>query len=368
MSRMQASDSETIPTLTHATERDVDLLLVEELIGSQEFLSWVASKAGWSEAPVSWKVLHSKRRTRNRREIDIFVEISTADSRKPSVFLIENKLSEDEQPDQAESYREELARIGDDCSFAAMLLVCPNSYASVHHAFAEKFDAVVSYETVADFLRQRSRSVDTELGRRLAFRAELLGQAIHKFRRGYTPVPNAIIGTFNQNYVALLSRIAPEIRPGKSMLGDARPDESVSMIFDHALSLAFLAKDIRPRRFSHELGRNQDHRANYVAVTFAGWGPAFKQIEKRLLAETAGTGFLFATKPATAKRPNPGLVMSLATKPADNQAAFETQLPMLTEGIRTAQQLRAWLEENQSILRGWRDAVRSTASLQGMNS
>jgi hypothetical protein len=354
-------DAETIPTLTHATERDVDLLLVEELIASKDFLIWMTAQVGWGSAPTSWEVLHSKRRTRNRREIDIFVEMWTDGNTKPAVLLIENKLSEDEQPDQAESYRDELARISDDCDFSAMALVCPENYAGAHRAFAEKFDVVVSYESIATFFGDRSRSVEAESAKRLAFRADLLTQAIHKFRRGYTPISNPNIGSFNHNYVALLARTAPEIVPGKSMLGDARPDESVSMIFDHAASLSFLPEDIRPRRFSHELGRNQDHRANYVAVTFAGWGPAFKQIEHRLLTETAGTGFMFATKPATAKRPNPGLVMSLPTKPADNQAAFETQLPSLTEGIEAARKLRNWLRENQHVLQGWKDAVRSAS-------
>jgi len=354
---MPTPDTDIIPTLTHATERDVDLLLVEELIASEEFLVWVAARAGWDETPSTWRVLHSKRRTRNRREIDIFVEIESNSAAKPAVILIENKLSEDEQPQQAESYREELNRIADDCSYSAMLLVCPSAYADIHREFASKFDAIVSYESVAKLLRLRTKSVDAELGRRVAFRADLLDQATHKFRRGYTPVPNAVIGSFNENYVALLARLAPEIRPGRSMLGDARPDESVSMIFDHGQSLGFLADDIRPRRFAHELGRNQDHRANYVAVTFAGWGIALKQIEDQLLADTAGTGFSFSAKPATSKRPNPGLVMSFPARPADNQAAFETQLPMLSDGIRSAQRLREWLRNNQSLLRGWKQAV-----------
>jgi hypothetical protein len=150
-----------------------------------------------------------------------------------------------------------------------MMLICPVSYARIHQDFATKFDAVVSYESVADFLRSRGDVTSGETRRRLTFRADLLDQAIHKFRRGYTPVPNDVIGSFNQRYVALLAQLAPEIVPGKTMLGDAPPDESVSMIYDHVKSLNFLNEDIRPRRFAHELGRNHDHRANYVAVLSA---------------------------------------------------------------------------------------------------
>ena len=63
-----------IPTLSHATERDIDLLLVEELFANFEFVTWVAAQAGFEGAIASWDVKHSKRRTRSRREIDIFVE------------------------------------------------------------------------------------------------------------------------------------------------------------------------------------------------------------------------------------------------------------------------------------------------------
>jgi hypothetical protein len=348
---------EVIPTLTHATERDIDLLLVEELIASPTFTRWIANAAGWNGVIQSWRVLHSKRRTRSRREIDIFVEIRSDENSKPCVLLIENKLTEEEQPDQAESYREELARIGEECSYAAMLLVCPTSYAANHDQFSEKFDAVVTYEEVAALLRTRMKSADPDLKRRLQFRADLLDQAIHKNRRGYSPILNEGIGSFNENYVRLLSRVAPEIRPGRSMLGEPRPDESVSMIYDHAASLSFLPDRVRPRRFSHELGRNKDHRANYVAVTFAGWGTAMSRLMDQMKADTLGTGFQFSSKPPTSKRPNPGLVMSLATPPADNQGSFLSEEPKLIEGIRAAQQLREWLRANQSKLEAWRVEV-----------
>lgn len=190
---------EFIPTLSHATERDIDLLLVEELTASMDFLGWITAKVGWNAPPKTWRVLHSKRRTRNRREIDIHVELLTSDKKPSSVLLIENKLGEDEQPEQGESYREELARIAPDCAKSAMMIICPESYAASHAIFAAKFDAVVSYESVAAALRTRAGHADGETMRRLAFRADLLDQAIFKFRRGYTAVPNREIGSSTRN-------------------------------------------------------------------------------------------------------------------------------------------------------------------------
>lgn len=113
-------------TLTHATERDVDLLLVEELTASSEFAHWLGQRAGWTESVGQWGVTHSKRRTQNRREIDIELRL-TSPAAKRAILLIENKLGESPQSNQAESYREEcqlLIRNGA-CSLAANVLVCP---------------------------------------------------------------------------------------------------------------------------------------------------------------------------------------------------------------------------------------------------
>ena len=63
-----------IPTLTHATERDIDLLLVEELYASPAFVGWIAAQGGVLGQVETSTVLHSKRRTRSQRESDIFVD------------------------------------------------------------------------------------------------------------------------------------------------------------------------------------------------------------------------------------------------------------------------------------------------------
>lgn len=346
---------EYIPTLTHAIERDIDLLLVEELYASPEFVAWMARRAGMSPLFVGSRVLHSKRRTRNRREIDIFVEIS-AEGGQLSGLLIENKLTEPEQERQAESYREEIARIRSDYSEAAMLIVCPKAYHVQNFEFTSKFDSVVMYEELHAYFSKRAGEAGP-LARRMAFRAEILDQAIHKRRRGYMPVPNEVVGDFNARYVALLSEVMPDIRPGKSMLQPANPDESTSMIFDHGASLAELPKDIRPRRFAHELGRGSKRRANYVAVTFGGWGVALPHIKERLKEDAANLGAAFEAKPPKKGRSNPGLVMSIPSPPVDNQKSFDEQSRLLIEGMEQAGLLRRWLLDNQDILRSWQALV-----------
>ena len=346
---------EFIPTLTHATERDIDLLLVEELFASDDFVRWFAAKAGLPTDIASSTVLHSKRRTRNRREIDIFVDLVTSD-RKHSALLVENKLDASEQPDQAESYREELSVVAGNFEHSAMLITCPNQYHRQHSEFTSKFDAVVTYEELISYFSSKHRSLKGG-DRRMRFRADLLDQAVQKHRRGYQPVPNKVIGDFNAQYVALLANLAPEIIPGETMLRTANPDESVSMIFDVKKTLASLPEGLRPTRFAHEFGRGQAHRANYVAVTFGGWGPAIKQVREVFGNDAQELNANFAAKPPTKTRPNPGLVMSCSTPPVDNQRNLDDQIDAITNGIRTASRLRTWLLNNAELLLTWKTKV-----------
>ncbi|MDW3118596.1 MAG: PD-(D/E)XK nuclease family protein [Roseovarius pacificus] len=341
-----------IPTLSHATERDVDLLIVEELHASHNFALWISQQAGIDTPIVARDVKHSKRRTRSRREIDIFLELFHADGER-SALLLENKLDAGEQPDQAESYRAELDILADEYRSTAMVIVCPEGYSNHHHEFTNKFDAIVTYEAIHSFLLKQLAEVGNDTVLRLGFRAELIDQAINKHRRGYVAIPDPIVGDFNAKYVDLLGNLAPEIYPGSSMLKPADPRESTSMIFDQEKTLRLVSKDVRPSRFAHELGRGKARRANYVAVTFPGWGAALPIIREQLEADILELGADLTAKKPTKTRPNPSLVLSIPTEPVDNQGDFTEQREALEDGIVVAEKLRRWLISNQDCLARW---------------
>lgn len=345
-----------IPTLTHATERDVDLLLVEELYSSSDFVMWIAMQAGITKPLLQWDVKHSRRRTRSRREIDIFIDIIHDDKTRTAI-LIENKIDAQEQPDQAESYRKELDVLSQKYDTSAMIIVCPEGYGVQHHQFTSKFDVCLTYETIQSWFVEASKEAGDEAVLRYRFRAELFDQAIHKHRRGYTPIPDNVVGDFNSKYVKMLTELAPQIIPGNSMLKPASPRESTSMIFNQYITLADIPKEIRPRRFAHELGRGSERRANYVAVTFAGWGAYLPALDNRIRADTAKIGAEFSAKKPNKNRSSPGLVMSIRTEPVDNQGSFSAQQEKLAAGIETAMKLRKWLIDNVSILRDWKALI-----------
>jgi hypothetical protein len=148
---------ENLLTLTHATERDIDLLLVEELKCSPDFVRWLATKAQIESRSLgvssTSEVVHSKRRTHNRREIDITLKLVPSDG-LPIYLLIENKLDTSEQPFQAESYRDEAELLVQkrEALAARTVLVCPSRYAEQNRSFAGKFDTVLPYEDIAHYL------------------------------------------------------------------------------------------------------------------------------------------------------------------------------------------------------------------------
>ncbi len=349
-----------MPTFRYASERDVDVLIVEELIASRSLIEAILA-AAFDQIDASkvssWDIKHSTSRLMSRREIDIRLIASTTEGKRVCI-LIENKLDESEQPGQAESYREEAAELAANHSFdfVKSCLICPESYAEKNFLFAGKFDFLFSYEALKSHLKERideDRALDEELVGRLAHRISLLDQAIEKRRRGYTQVVLPGKATFNSKYMALLNSLAPLCLPGNQMLrSDGTPAESVSMLFDARGIFREVPVRFRPRRFAHEFGRGQEHRANYVAVTFSKWGRFLKQFRSEFEADLAGTPYKLSAR-VTSSRPNPGLVLSESSKPIDYDVSFEQQQDDIISGILKAENLRQWILQNLGLLSKW---------------
>lgn len=354
-----------MPTFRYASERDVDVLVVEELFASREFveLFLVAGAPRFLERGIqNWDVKHSTGRQFSRREIDIRLYVTLNDDMKVCL-LIENKLDTSEQPEQAESYLAECEELVQQKSFnfVACGLIAPESYLEKYPNFIRKFHFVISYEKLRDALTSRiarDLDLDEELVARLRHRADLLTQAVEKQRRGYTQIVIPEKAGFNAHYVALANAVAPKCLPGPQMLrADGNPAESVSMLFDAGGTFSNLPVDIRPRRFAHEFGRGQAHRANYVAVTFARWGAYLKILKEQFEADLDGTPYRLLAK-VTAARPNPGLVVYEPTEAVDYSLGFEAEREKIENGILKANSLREWIEENQPVVRRWLDLVR----------
>jgi len=343
--------SDQILTLSHATERDIDLLLVEEFRCSkafrEQFISEISTFRDVSLTHINGHVTHSRRRMHSRREIDILLEIDGLEGRY--AILIENKLDTAEQPEQGESYRlEAMALSSGDFDFALTVLVCPEAYREKSAAFADKFDAVVTYERLRDMLMERAAREKGELGARLNYRTALLQQAIEKGRRGYQAVPLAAIGNFTRAYVALLRELRIALPPGPSMLKDA-PAESKTMIFAPS---ALPQWDFLPRtRLVHQL------REGNANICLYGWGDYFSRLASEIAPALAGTPYRLV--PTINKRSNgrAGLMIVIDTPPIDNLADFDAQRERIAEGMRATASLAEWFSHRHSESQLWASRV-----------
>ncbi len=342
-----------ILTLTHATERDVDLLLVEEFKCSPDFVRWLSVKVTKAmDSVIDFTlsdVIHSKRRTYNRREIDICLKL-TLTSGRATFVLIENKLDTTEQFEQAESYRAEAALLvsSGEAESAYTVLVCPTQYARQYARFASKFDLSISYEEIFSFLAERARQPG-ELGARLQHRCEMLEQAITKSRRGYEVVPLPVIEQFNGKYVALALEKFPTLKPGAAMLKEGRPGESKTMIFSPEVLPSW---DFLPQmRIVHQL------REGNANVNFYGWGDHFTALAGTMGADLAGSPYRLV--PTINKRANgkAGLMIVAETPSIDNVSGFDAQRADVLIGMKATEDLRAWIWAHQNTIKRWATVV-----------
>lgn len=341
-------------TLTHATERDIDLIFVEELVASSAFATFVLQKvlANNKVQITTHSVFHSVRRTHNRREIDIQLTVICADGQR-HVVLIENKLDTTAQQGQAQSYREEANFLlaSGEADIVKTMLVCPAAWPQSDQAFAKAFDVVLTYEAAKDFLTSRMLSTDGELGARLKHRVAMLEQAITKARRGYEAVPMPMVADFNASYLSIMRDEKLKIVAGPNMLKTGRPSESKTMIFDRTNlpNWPFLPQ----MRLVHQL------REGNANLNFYTWGDHFSQLAAQVAIDTAGTGW--RPVPTTNKRAggSASLMLVADTPLIDNLRPLKDQRNAIIQGLQSVSALKDWLWNNRAKVEAWSRLTRS---------
>ena len=185
-------------------ERDIDLLVLEELWANEDFrtkfrpLVGLPSGHDWKFKGTWHSVCHP-----TLGESDLVVESSDQGDSVHAV-LIENKVDAIPQPDQANRYRKRGVAGMD--GFTACILA-PEQYLR-STPDAELYDTKVSYETLSEL-------VGTSLKRfpeRAKYRQELLRNAIDQNRRGYSPKQDEKVTLFWRNYWECVTARFPDLR------------------------------------------------------------------------------------------------------------------------------------------------------------
>lgn len=191
-------------SISGVIERDIDFLLIEELVASDGFLPWFLAKIGLSGTYEPVAVAHST--TTPNGETDIELTIRSASGTR--LILIENKIDANLQPRQAERYRERAARYVAQgrCSAASTVLVAPAAYFA-SEADGLGFDHTVSYEDILDWFVHADR-----LGSRKEAKIALLQHALASGSDGWVMIPDESATVFWRRYWELYRSIAPELR------------------------------------------------------------------------------------------------------------------------------------------------------------
>jgi len=182
---------ESFPVYPSIGERDVNLLLIEELGASTTFQSQFFDAAGITlrtNADAAGIVAFTEVCLPGEcsAEIDVVAvakPTTTADGKSVYV-LIENKVDSDPRPLQPERYQGQAKRLVAEgyANVVKTLLVAPAGYLASHRSRADLYDIKLSYEQVQAWLLGGPFAAP-ELERRAKCRARLLTQGINKQKR-----------------------------------------------------------------------------------------------------------------------------------------------------------------------------------------
>lgn len=312
------SPNSTLPTTPAAIsvagicERDIDLLLLEELHSSECFQSWFLKRIIGRSAVDQKFVSASYSVRQTLGESDLEAWFCDGDDRRICV-LVENKINANPQPEQADRYKKRAVAYLEQhkASSAYTAIVAPQTY--LNGRSARGFDADLSYEEIGEWF-----STAENMGTRGQYKIALLTLAVEKGKIGYLPVEDRAVSEFWQEYWQCANEYAPELqmdRPRPKAAGSGfvhfRPHSlPPSVRFLHKLTDGFV--DLESARMGKSIS---DLRQSYEAVL-----PTGARIER---AHKSG-------------------VIRIDVPKLNANLAFPEQREAVSSGITSARKLLSW--------------------------
>jgi hypothetical protein len=299
-----------ILALEAVAERDIDLLLLEELTVSNNFARWFISRTFPSDTVLN--EVSSARHSVSDPSGESDLELVFVDARGRRLgLLIEDKVSAPAQPDQADRYRQRASRGVEAGSWAEArtCIVAPKRYLELSED-AQRYDASISYEDVVSWFEQTATNDP-----RAKYRAEIVTAALDQARRGYTKVRDEAVTAFWRKYWVDVDDLFPELEmqdPG---------DRSAQ-----ATWVVFRPKTLAPpRTLNHKLTMGVvDLNTEYPAARVPELG-------------TAWTRFLAPDMSVVAT--GKSLSVRVTITQLDIQADYGQQVSVARQGMRAAYRL-----------------------------
>lgn len=303
-------------------ERDVDLLLLEELLASATFRAWFLPVCGLT--PHLTPVTGGRSISTANGESDI--EIEFEDGAHRIQLLIENKINAAFQATQPERYRQRAQQriSAGSCTACRTVLFAPMAY--INHARqrpdAESFDAFVPFEDVVSWLQ-------SEGGARNQIRARLLQNALDGLREGRTF--DVGVTAFHTAYWQVQLEVAPELEMKRP---EARGGSSTFIVF-------------RPRFFEVDRKRRFCEFQHKVEKGYLDFELRGRGAVRREFLEQHGA----AIPPwMSVERASGSLAIRVQTTRLDVNSRFDEQEAAVREALQKAARLLRWMEQNPEMV------------------
>ncbi len=181
-------------------ERDIDLLIMEELSVSNEFREWFSSRV-FGE-PIYQSEIGTWHSVSDSQlgESDLIFLFEAVDGPRTAV-LIENKIEAPPRPQQGQRYRlrgEKGLKEGYWEEFKTCI-IAPSKYL-ISSKTSKSYDVEISYEEILAYFQSRHPR-----GKRFSYKARILLEGIEQNRRGYQPKYNEEMTKFVSDYYAFAS-------------------------------------------------------------------------------------------------------------------------------------------------------------------
>jgi hypothetical protein len=206
---------ENVSKIEAVTERDIDLLLLEELNVSDEFALWLYSEVTGKNDARSCKGAWHSISDPSLGESDLVVIYDNG-----VAVLLENKIDAPAQPEQGQRYKAR-GEIGMQDGLWISYITCmvaPSLYLQ-KEGDAQIYDHILSYEDIAswfEFLKG--------VNRRRKYKAYLIREAVEQNRRGYTLNPDHRVTEFWRKYWEFSNTQHPDLEMKQPGIKPANSD------------------------------------------------------------------------------------------------------------------------------------------------
>lgn len=299
------SEQNIIP-IESIQERDIDLILLEELSTENSFCKQFVSELNlpdFSSSNGAWRSITDF----GLGETDLLFSYNSFDKR---IFvLIENKLDASFQYEQFIRYEKRTYEYlkKEYCDDAYCVLVAPNFYCENQN----DFDKFISYEIIAELFEKQNT-------KRGIFKSQLLKIATEKLRRGYQPVNSEPVQKFWHLYWDYKNINFPDLTMKKPTIVPHNSDWP--MLYDDNLKGII---------FYHKLAQGN------TDATFVGLTEDIALKIKEILPED----FQFI-------KHSKSFSVRIISEKIDRTKEFNEQLNQVEIGLKNIEKLRFWLNKN----------------------